>query len=989
MTKRVKFQAYKWLQISDLHIFDCTDWNLMIAAYEKLAKKIKPDFLVITGDYRHKVYCPEYDRALKFLNQIVDILGLSKDDVFMVPGNHDADDFHLRHLIIKEINEKCVVNADAYIEHMDKGHDYNLGKAFEQYDDFVRKFYEEEINDERVTNPSGVWCVAWKNKLNILALNTSLISDGKRDHMEIADIKALSEISVRHGIPTIVLAHHALSDLTESHQIRIKRILTDINARAYLCGDKHQLEICGIDRYDLTHTIPCIVCGKSAVQPNDNYSDINVILYDLENDGRVLIHVYKWNKKRFNFTTCSDLDEDIDTPYSFHLLSGSRAKSNKSRHSSIAVNRGNNENSKPISIWLPDAEYATGKQTRFNSFTCTDSIKRYFDEQAGLLGVISVKGIGKTFVLQVKRVKSARKYWCLPVCSKPSVDNHWATERVSFNTYSVLKTDNPYDDLVLLWKFAIRCYIINYTRSIGENEKTLLEYRKKNKITPLTYELCELEHNRSLEAILRNIVVNKDWVQTIQEDEVEVHNLYDMFLRRRISLTPNAKKIAIFIDKVDQAVKQTNAEPPAECVLCKKRENYNECLSKHKSDKYCSEEEGCQSKNCCYGCEVFASDQSGGGLRVYEESNAAKCIHVNIWQYLQLALMNAAGQIAEETNGMVSVFYTIRQEAFTCENNRIGEQNQKIAGRLVTLSYTIEDHQKIFIDCIRQQDSSYLFDPSLRNTAGMEEYSFVGVTQLCHPYCKDANGISVSESVFQSIYRHSFDRSRDIQRYGDELTRRLGDIRKYENEKRRGEEIKHIIEQLAASLAYCSKKSESTVNPSYYTEKMKYLPNYWADNDNFENLLSLIDRNLLFDDDVKKICRIINGVTSCPTGQCSSGKCKRHPFSMLYNMGYLGYVMRNKNNSKDEIQQFLNANDITYFIEQDDLQTGDRVAYIIHPALSKTIESKFNKTFMHFSGFILGKGLVVESEKLQKILDDRKILSKDEFVQKYYCSPSR
>lgn len=574
------------------------------------------------------------------------------------------------------------------------------------------------------------------------------------------------------------------------------------------------------------------------------------------------------------------MDEDIDTPYSFHLFSGRSVSSLKSKHVSISVKQENNKNSKPISIWLPDAEYATGKQTRFNSFTCTDSIKRYFDEQAGLLGVISVKGIGKTFVLQVKRVKSARKYWCLPVCSKSSVDNHWATERVSFNTYAVLKTNNPYDDLVMLWKFAIRCYIINYTCSIGENEKTLLEYLEKDKITSLTHELCQCEHNRSLEAILRNIVFNRDWVQIIQKDEGEVHNLYDMFLRRRISCTPNAKKIAIFIDKVDQAVKQTNAEPPADCVLCKKRENYNECLSKHKRDKYCSEEEGCQSKNCCYGCEIFASEQSGRGLRVYEESNAAKCIHVNMWQYLQLALMNAAGQITEEANGMVSVFYTIQQEAFTCENNRIGEQNQKIAGRLVTLSYSIDDHQKIFI-CIRQQDSGYLFDPSFRNTTGMEEYSFVRVTKFCHLYCKDENGQSANESVFQSIYRHSFDRSRDIQRYGDELTRRMGDIRKYEDEKRRGEEIKYIIEQLAASLAYCSKKSESTVNPSYYTEKMKYLPNYWADNDNFENLLSLIDRNLLFDDDVKKICRIINCVTSCPAGQCSSGSCKRHRYYLL------------------------------------------------------------------------------------------------------------
>lgn len=156
MTRKEKFQAYTWLQISDLHIVECTDWNLMMAGYEKLATKIKPDFLVVTGDYRHKVFCPGYEKALNFLNQIVDIFHLSKQDVFMVPGNHDTDDFHLRNLIIKEITEKCNNNADAYVEHMQKRDDHCLESAFTSYDNFVRTFYGTEIDDDRITQPSSV-----------------------------------------------------------------------------------------------------------------------------------------------------------------------------------------------------------------------------------------------------------------------------------------------------------------------------------------------------------------------------------------------------------------------------------------------------------------------------------------------------------------------------------------------------------------------------------------------------------------------------------------------------------------------------------------------------------------------------------------------------------------------------------------------------------------------------------------------------------------
>lgn len=116
---------------------------------------------------------------------------------------------------------------------------------------------------------------------------------------------------------------------------------------------------------------------------------------------------------------------------------------------------------------------------------------------------------------------------------------------------------------------------------------------------------------------------------------------------------------------------------------------------------------------------------------------------------------------------------------------------------------------------------------------------------------------------------------------------------------------------------------------------MHYLPNYWADNENFEKLLSMIDRNLLFEDDAKTICQKVNNKQSCPKSGCRGGECKRHPFSMLYNMGYLGYILPNLSNTRSETQQFLDSSKISYFTEADDLLPADRVAYIIQPALTK------------------------------------------------------
>ncbi len=988
MAKRNSFSEINWLQISDLHIYDSTDLNMMLDSYRKLAQKISIQFLVVTGDYRHKKDHPDYTEALNFLNKIVSIFKLDKNDVFLVPGNHDVENYEMREEIIENIQGKIEKVADQYVSYMDTSN-ICLGNAFGKYCDFVHNFYDGKVADERVTKPWHVQCIPWNNRINIVILNTALISDGNKDHKEILDIKTLSSLDINDALPTIVLAHHDINSLVESHKKRILKILSKIHARAYLCGDKHKLEVSVIDKYDVPEAaIPCIVCGKSAVQQGDDYSDVSVILYSYKADGNAYVQVYKWGEK-FSFVTDSKFYHNIDEQYYFYMGDPIKdIRPTKQTKGKKVVNKLDASTSKPISIWLPDAELAEGRQTRFNSYTKTDAITKYFDNKSGSLGIVSVKGIGKTFVLQVKRINSSRKYVCLPAYQTPSIDNNWATERVSFDTYANLKTNNPYDDLVLLWKYSIMCYVINHLQQENKDyTRTINEYHNTNKIKGLTRSLCINENNLQLEFLLKNVVAESSWIETVKHDSNAIRNMCQMFLSLRRRSSPRARNFAIFIDKVDQAIKQTNAEPPADCVVCKKYNSYLECTSKRKGPRYCFEDSGCQSKNCCYGCEVFASPESNSGLRIYENSNAAKRVHVNLWQYLQIALMNAAGQISEEFKGSINVFYTIRQEALHCEEYRIGEQNQKVAGRLLKLEYSFEDHKRIFVDCIKEQEDCYLYDPTMKNKKGEEEYAFVGVYQLCHPYCKREDGSNVYESIFECIYRHSFDRSRDIQRFGEELTNQLPSIKACKNQHVREEKVKSIIEDMAASLAYNTKKTESTVNISYYTEKMRYLPNYWADNENFEQLLMLIDRNLLFEDDVQRICRKVNGFEKCPVEGCKSTNCKRHPFSMLYNMGYMGYIIRNSNNDIDDVQIFLDASEISYFVERDDLNTVDRAAYIIHPALTKTIGKKFNKSFMHFTGFILGKGLQVDVTLLDKMLDDRKQLTHEEFISKYYYKP--
>ena len=981
----VKFRI---LHISDLHIYDSTDWNIMKVYYQKFASFFKPNYLIITGDFRHKKNQPEFSKALIFLNDLVRMLGIEKDKVFMVPGNHDVDEFTHRDLIINDINEKIQNNPDTYVKYMNPKED-DLRNGFKEYSEFVKRFYEGKVHDERVISPASVFCIT-KDNINFVMMNTALVSTGKKDEEQITDIQALSNLSINKEIPTIFIGHHSLSCLAESQRNRMEQLLNIHHANVYLCGDMHKVAVNSIRKRDIPNTnIPEFVCGKSAVETGDTFSDICIIGYECKIDGFCYVDVYEY--KDNGFLKNSDFYINPNTPFSFRLFTpapttkvkGSKERRRGNRRTKTVEER--EPSKEPESIWLPDAERAGGTQARFNSFTKTREINEFISPDSRYWGIASVKGIGKTFVLQVKRVKSSKHFLCLPKYDRPSAANNWATERISFDRYSVLKTDNIFDDLVLLWKIAIKCYVISVIKD-KRCKEDIDKFLEDNRISHDIADICR-SNGMKLHNIISEIVSIGKWNEQIYAYINPVTRILQRLLSRRQEEDSDSKPIAIFIDKVDQAIRQTNSEPPADCVACQNAMSYSYCDNPNKSEKYCSSEKGCVNKNCCYGCEVFASVESGDGLRIYEKTHVSRLIHVNIWQYLQLTLACAADQIQDEYGGGIRIFYTIRREALNCEQYRIGEHASKVDRQLLKLTYSMDLQEKIFNDCIRNQEPEYLFSPHDQKIRGKEGYAFVGIEELCHPYCKRQDGTNVTESLFRCIYRHSFDRNRDIQRFGEELTRNMERIRCCPDVISRGECVKQIIEDLAAELAYSVKYSDNSVNHSYYSEKFRYIPNYWTNSENFEHLLSLIDRNLLFEDDVRSICKEINGHTVCPGEGCIKGGCKHHPFSMLYNLGYLGCIKQNASNKAHAVQEFLDSASISYFSEKDTLLIDKRVAYIIHPSLTKTISKTFNKSMKRFKGFILGKNHLVEAEVLSQMLKDRKEMSEEEFVEKYYYSP--
>lgn len=646
------------------------------------------------------------------------------------------------------------------------------------------------------------------------------------------------------------------------------------------------------------------------------------------------------------------------------------------------------------SIWLIDAEKAVGEQTRFETFTDTTKVNKFLQKDSEFWGIASVKGIGKTFLLQVKRLKMSRIAHCFPYV-KACRDNDWATECIRFtDSEGFVQSTKSYSNMKLLWKYSLVCFTLHCW--LNKQEKKPVQKRNKKyssilqwiegkyregEMSVWTYRYLVEENYNKLQQIMEASIRIKNWPTKIVPEYEIIQSLGHLILS---AIEDTSKKsLVLFLDKIDQAMRQPNSEHPLDCECCSKKEVILDCRNEKKSLKYCSNTdpkkgEICPQRSlCCYGCEIYADPHAGSNLRINEDS-CLRDRHCNYWQRLQLALIEAVIDIRNDFIGRVKIMYTVRLEACNFLESVWGSQRAKIMALTCSLDYTRDEQKRIYQECIEHQDQSLLYSPMQLGKKGYEDLAFVGVRKICHPYVSGA-----TESIFDIIYRHSFGRTRDIQDYGHALTERIQDIKAAVEEEERGSIVKQIIEETAARLAYNTNRATRSSENSYYFEKMPNMPSYWADPKNFECLLNNIDRNLLFYQDMQRICQKINQVYRCPDGRCA--QCLHHPFSALKNLGMLGFIVLSENGLSNSIQQFLGAQEVTYFHDEDDLQINPDTLYLIHPALTKSIEKlKNGRKIMHFCGFLIGKDIQVQQTVLREILEDKKTMSPHIFEKKYY-----
>lgn len=279
----------RWLHLSDLHlIYSNYDTEIMRTSFiEYLQKHFANclDSLFITGDISHQGN--DYTKELVgFLDEIVTSLKITKNNVYMIPGNHDVKRTKLMGRVIKSIigddDPKTAINE---IE------EDSFEILYDGQQNFIN-FYESFL--ERKYPKEEVHFVIKTKEYNVLHINTCLIAGG--DDVEGQILIGLQKLQttlqkLEKDKPIFALGHHTVNCINESEKQSFLNRLSDSKIDVYLCGHVHKSKIHQeSNNYEKTHIF---TAGANVV---DGYSDTLFISGQLDNEsGKAEVVYHTWN----------------------------------------------------------------------------------------------------------------------------------------------------------------------------------------------------------------------------------------------------------------------------------------------------------------------------------------------------------------------------------------------------------------------------------------------------------------------------------------------------------------------------------------------------------------------------------------------------------------------------------------------------------------------------------------------------------------------
>lgn len=305
------FLDLTWLHISDVHFHYSSYESLrireeFIKKIKSISKNAKIDCVFCTGDLadRNGKYQPE---LVDYLSEIAKSVGVIKNYVFIVPGNHD----HCRDRVYEVLDEvysplkKEKISNSSVASHRQKmseeinekintlsSENYQiLYESFSQYEDVCKNFYGTK---ERFASSSVD--VFPSDRINIVKINTCLFDrfsndDSKELHVgikkihEIMKAKCIDEDSIN-----IAIGHHPTAVMCEYEKERFLDSLKSNNIHLYLSGHMHKSGFYYHSKFDIHES----VCGYGN---SNTYSSGGFSVGKIDTEkNEYYVDFYNWKK---------------------------------------------------------------------------------------------------------------------------------------------------------------------------------------------------------------------------------------------------------------------------------------------------------------------------------------------------------------------------------------------------------------------------------------------------------------------------------------------------------------------------------------------------------------------------------------------------------------------------------------------------------------------------------------------------------------------
>jgi len=142
-----------WLHISDLHFqrSQSYDSNIVLKSLLDDIKEILDeeslnlDLILISGDIAYHGVQEEYSIADEFFEKLLQITSVPKENLFLVPGNHDVDR-KVNPTIIKGLKTQ-LIDRNSINDFLIHEECEVVKKRFKNYNDFAKEYIPYNLNN--------------------------------------------------------------------------------------------------------------------------------------------------------------------------------------------------------------------------------------------------------------------------------------------------------------------------------------------------------------------------------------------------------------------------------------------------------------------------------------------------------------------------------------------------------------------------------------------------------------------------------------------------------------------------------------------------------------------------------------------------------------------------------------------------------------------------------------------------------------------------